>query len=120
MRRIRQIVQITFPVLMVLSCAPTTLTQEQMGKLDPELQRIVSGEDVSDQNLDISVLPDGRKQYGVIIRSLHSDEIRSAGITVGSVFGDVITARVTVEELRELVKLPSVRAVQSSTINFPH
>ena len=104
----------------------TSLTREEMAKLDPGLQQLFaqplpvppgrgsstdSGQP-ADASYDISVRANGVKEYGVIIRSSSPQDLRDAGIQVGSVFGDVITARVSVDELRRIVSLSTVRAVE--------
>jgi len=69
---------------------------------------------------DMTRRPDGTREYGIIIRTTSVDSLRAAGIRIQSVFGDVITARVSVDELRTIVRLPSVRAVQSGGKNTLH
>jgi hypothetical protein len=83
-----------------------------MAKLDPALQQLFAQSPPADAGYDLSVRPNGVKEYGVIIRSNNPQDLREAGIQVGSVFEDVVTARVSVEELRRVVSLPTVRAVE--------
>ena len=90
----------------------TSLTREEMAKLDPGLQQLLAQSPPSDASYDVSVRANGVKEYGVIIRSSSQQDLRDAGIQVGSVFGDVITARVSVEELCRIASLPTVRAVE--------
>jgi hypothetical protein len=106
--------------LLAFQCgAGDSLSREDMAKLDPGLQQLVTERSPTDAGYDITVRGDGVKEYGVIIRSDRPEDLRDAGIRVGSVFGDVITARVSVEELRRIVTLPSVRAIeQGSTIKI--
>jgi len=68
---------------------------------------------------DMSVRSDGTRVYGVIIRASNPDELRNAAIPLTSVTGDVITARLSLEELRKLIRLPSVRWVETGSTNFP-
>lgn len=90
------------------------LSQEEMAKLDPGLRQLFAQSAPGDSSYDVSVRPGGVKEYGVIIRSDSPQDLRDAGINVGSVFGDIITARVSVEELRRVVSLPAVRSVQQA------
>lgn len=90
-----------------------------MNKLDFTLQRLVLGEVVGEDQLPAAIRPDGSKEYGVIVRTNNVDELTKAGFQPNSVFGDVVTVRVTVEELRRLVKLSSVRFVEAGSKNYP-
>jgi len=99
--------------------AEGTLTSEERAKLDPPLQRLFSGGNPDESQFDVSTLSNGQKAYSVIIRSSNADELRSLGVQVGSVFQDVITARVTLKELRKILSLPAVRAVQTGSRNYP-
>jgi hypothetical protein len=103
-----------------LTCMPrSALTKEEMNKLDPTLQRLVSGENVGEDELGSTVRANGAKEYGVIVRSSDPDELKNAGFHLNSVFGEVVTVRVTTDELRRLVKLPSVRFVEAGSKNYP-
>lgn len=105
----------------VFSCGgPPTLTDQERAKLDPNLHALLTGGSVSTDRYDMTVRSDGTREYGIIIRTTSVDSLRAAGIRIQSVFGDVITARVSVDELRTIVRLPSVRAVQSGGKNTLH
>jgi len=107
--------------LVLVGCSGTTeLTEVERQKLDPPLLMLLRGEAVAESDFDASLRKDGTREYAVIIRSKNADEVKSAGIKVGSVFSDVITARVTIAELRKILSLSSVRAVQTSSKNYPH
>lgn len=88
-------------------------------KLDPALMKLLEGEAVNDSDYDVNVRSDGVKEYSVIIRSNNVDDLKSAGIRVGSTVSDIITARVTVQELRKALGIPSVRVVLNSTKSYP-
>jgi len=116
---------IKFAVLLIailaLTCGgPKELSDEERAKLDPRLIELLNSSSVSDAAYDVSMRPDGQKEYGVIIRTNNTDALRTIGIQVQSVFGDVVTARLTTDELRKVVALQSVRAVQNSGRNIPH
>ena len=108
-------------LFILVGCSSTTeLTEVERQKLDPPLLMLLRGEAVAESDFDASLRKDGTREYAVIIRSKNADEVKSAGIQVGSVFSDVITARVTIAELRRILSLSSVRAVQASSKNYPH
>jgi hypothetical protein len=113
--------------LLALECGQDSpLTREEMNKLDPGLRQLFvrpspasSGQDSSaehaepsDAGYDVTVRADGTKEYGVIIHSSSPQDLRDAGIHVGSVFGEIVTARVSVQELRRILPLPTVRSVE--------
>ena len=106
---------------LTFQCGPgTSLTREEMAKLDPGLQQLFAQSPPTDTSYDVSVRANGVKEYGVIVRSSSPQDLRDAGLQVGSVFGDVITARVSLEELRRIVSLPTVRAVERGTRSEIH
>ncbi len=106
-------------VAFLFSCARPLLTDREMAKLDPQLQRLVAGETVAESDYEVSNRLSGEKEYGVIIRSSNAEDLRSAGIPINSVIGDVITARLTISELKKVLTIPSVRALQNSSKNYP-
>ena len=107
--------------LLLAGCSSTTeLTEVERQKLDPQLTMLLRGDIVAESDLDAGIRKDGSKEYGVIIRSKSVEEIKQAGIQIGSAFSDVITARVTIPELRKILSLTSVRAVQSGSKNRTH
>jgi len=76
---------------------------------------LLSGDREDDKQLDITHRVDGTKEYAVIVQSEHPEAIRALGITVSSVFGDVIVVHVTLEELKNIVSLPTVQAVRTGS-----
>jgi hypothetical protein len=107
--------------LMLVGCSSTKeLTEAERQKLDPQLIMLLRGDAVADSDFDVGLRKDGSKEYAVIIRSKNVEEIKRAGIQIGSAFSDVITARVTIPELKKILSLTSVRAVQASSKNRPH
>ena len=116
----RKIMFMCFAATVALSCSGPGLSVEERAKLDPVLQELVSGQTVSEQRYDVTVRPDGTKEYGVIVRTDAPDDVRALGVAVGSVFGDVVTVRVTPDELRRIAALKTVKSVQNSGKNLPH
>jgi hypothetical protein len=108
-------------MFVLFSCGgPPTLTDQELAKLDPYLHALITEGTVPAERYDMTLRPDGTREYGIIIRTTSVDSLRAAGVRVQSVFGDVVTARVSVDELRNIVRLPSVRAVQSGGKNTLH
>jgi hypothetical protein len=106
--------------LVIAGCSSTIqLSEAERQKLDPQLTMLLRGDAVSDSDLDVGLRKDGSKEYAVIIRSTNVEEMKQAGIQVGSAFSDVITARVTIPELKKILGMASVRAVQASSKNRP-
>jgi len=106
--------------MLLVSCSATSrLSDVERAKLDPALQRLLAQDRIDEKEYDTSVRADGSKEYGLSVRSNNADEMRKAGIRVSSVFGDVVTVRVTLDELRKLVRLGSVRSIQNSSSNYP-
>jgi len=102
-------------------CATTGahLTTLEEQKLDPALQRLVLGNSPDRTDYDITPGPSGEEQFGVIVRTDNIEEVRKAGYAVTSAFGDVAVVRVTVLQLRSLVKLSSVKNVTNGSKNRP-
>lgn len=106
--------------LLLFSCyGPRRLSDDERSKLDPGVQRLLTQERMVETDYDVTERPDGAKEYGLVVRSNNVDELKKAGIRVSSVFGDVVTVRVTLEELKMLVSLASVRSVQNGSKNYP-
>ena len=106
--------------LLVACGGPMALTEAERAKLDPGLQSLLAEGTGSEAHYDLSIRTDGTREYGVIVRTTDAEKLRAAGIHVQSVLGDVVTVRVTVDELRDVARLPSVRAVQNSGRNTLH
>jgi hypothetical protein len=111
---------IVLGVLFLYACSSSSnLSEADRLKLDPLLVRLLNAERILDADYDSNLRPDGTREYAVIIRSKSVEDLRSAGIQVASVFGDVITARVNIAELKKIVRLNSVRAITVGSKNYP-
>lgn len=119
MRRYANLFLILLSALSLTCKSHSTLTKEEMNKLDPTLQRLVSGEVIAEDELPSTVRADGKKEYGVIVRSTDVDELKKAGFKLNSVFGEVVTVRVTTDELRQIAKMQSVRFIEAGSKNYP-
>jgi hypothetical protein len=56
------------------------------------------------------VQSNGNEAYPVLIRG-GADDIRLAGIHLNSEIGDLLTAVVTVDQIKALARIPSVRSI---------
>jgi len=108
-------------LLSVCACKSTSdLSKEERAKVDTAIMKLLSGAEVDDKDYDVGARQDGFKEYGVIIRAEKTDELQSAGIKIQSVFGNVVTARLTLAEMRRILSLSSVRSVENGSKNYPH
>jgi len=105
----------------VSGCAgPAALSEQEKEKLDPFLQQLVEGKPVNEAKLNISVNNDGTKLYGVIISIKPKVKESDLGIHCNTIQPGLATARLTLEEIKGIVKLDAVIRVESgskSTIN---
>ncbi len=102
--------------ILTFQCSSThSLSNTEKSKLDAPLTRLLAGAQVGNSLVDETIRPDGTSEYAVIVRSEHPEEIKAMGIAVGSVFGDVIIVHATIEEIRKIVSLPAVRALESGS-----
>ena len=102
-------------------CSSTPpLTDQEMAKLHPQVQRLLAGEPVPELDETSSLRSDGSRAYELIVRTTKPDELHSIGVTPQSQFGDVLTVRATAEEIVKLAQLPSLIAIEPGSKNFPH
>jgi hypothetical protein len=103
-------------VLLLAGCAQSgSLTADQEAKLEPRLRQLLAGENVAGVNAVKS--NGGIEQYDIIIRGSSADDVRAAGVTPNSVIGEVMTARVRVDQIRTLAKITSIRSLQMGSAN---
>ncbi len=108
-------------VLCVWSCAPSyDLAPGELAKIDPKLRVLLEQEDVTDALFDVGVRADGSREYGVIVYGSNPDTLRALGISLQTVLGEMMTARVTAGELRILAAQSSVRSILKSEQAYPH
>jgi len=106
--------------LSLFHCSTTLpLSDAEEAKLDRPLTRLLSGETVDKRLFDVQKKEDGTEIYAVIVRSYHAEAVRELGIDVSSVFGNVIVARASLQQLRALVDLPLIDAIQTGSTNSP-
>ena len=93
---------------------PQMLSETEKAKLDPPLIRLLTnGDNVGE--FDSSKRSDGSTTYTVVIIASQEDEVRATGATISSIFGSVIVAHATIEELRKILLLKYVRAIQTGS-----
>jgi hypothetical protein len=110
-------------LLFLAGCsASRDLTPDQLSKLDARLQMLLSGaaSQPALSELDSSVRPDGVRVYAVVIRGGTVEELRKEGIPATGGIGAVATARVTIEELKSLARISSVRSVETAKTVYPN
>ncbi len=104
-----------FSVLALYCSSTKSLSEAEKAKLDLPLLHLLTDKHVEENRLDILTRSDGTKEYAVIVQSVHPEDIRTLGITISSVFGDIIVVHASLEELKNIVSLPSVRAVRTGS-----
>ena len=107
---------IAIAVLMLhsLQCSSSkSLSDIEKAKLDSPLLHLLNGNGEDNKRLDITHRSDGTKEYAVVVQSEHPEAIRTLGINVSSVFGDIIVVHVTLEELKNIVSLSTVKSIRT-------
>jgi len=109
-----------FPLL--AGCAAShDLTPEQHAKLDARLQVLLAkGAGMVPDDMDSSVRPDGTREYAVVIHGGSAGELRAAGVPVAGGIGAISTARVSLEELKSLARITTVRSIETAKIVRPN
>lgn len=97
----------------------SNLSAEARSKLDPALQRLVAGRPQSTDAYTTSSRGDSTV-YSVLITTSDVEQLRKADLPVGSVMGDVVTARLAVSEIRTAASLSSVRSIENPSNARPH
>lgn len=101
-----------FLVLSIHCSSINSLSDADKAKLDTPLVHLFAGDQVDKSLVGETLRPDGTKEYAVIVRSEHPEEIKALGVGVSGEFGDVIVVHATIEELRKITSLPTVRALE--------
>jgi len=102
-----------------MACSSSAkLSKLEQEKLDPAIQKLVLGENTSDKKYQASRREDGIKIYSVIIKSTNPQELQDIGITPNTVTGEIIAARLSIKEIRQVVLLPSVKSVNNISKSY--
>lgn len=120
---IRSIFLGVFCVLLIgtngCASSETALTSAQRQKLDPALQRLLRGGARSIDRYETHERTDGATVYSVILRSDRPEALRDAGLPLNSVRDDIITARLTINQLKEAARLEAVRSIENPKQTYP-
>lgn len=107
-------VTLLLPIALAACQSSLELTEAEKAKFDARLQPLISGKaDIVESDYDVSTNKDGKKIYGIIVRGSSAEDIRKLGIAVNSTLGEIITTRCTIEEMKKIAKLPSVKAIEA-------
>jgi lipopolysaccharide export LptBFGC system permease protein LptF len=97
--------------LLFINCRNTApLSQAESEKLDRALQRLVTGQSLSRDSYTISTR-DGDTVYSVLIRTDDPERLSQSNVPIGTVNGNIVTARLTIDQIREAASLPFVRSI---------
>jgi len=109
---------ITGAVLLAAGCednqASMALTEAEKAKLGPTLQQVVAGDTTAVRESARAMRSDGTAVYLVFIRTSEADVLRRAGLPIGSVSGEMATARLSADQLRQAARLDAVKAIRIS------
>lgn len=94
------------------------LTTHQLQKLDPALRTLLE-EDRSEHDLPSSTRPDGTVVYSVFLRTSDVDAVRNAQIPINSTSGDILTARLSIDQIRRAARVEAVTSIRSSGAATP-
>jgi hypothetical protein len=97
-----------------------SLSKAEKEKLDPFLRLLVLDEEIDEDKYSIYQQEDGTILYGVLIQTTDVEEINKTGIQINSENGNIITAKLTLQDIRRLVTLKSVVFINNSTKNKIH
>ncbi len=103
----------------IIACSSgANLSKDEKMKLDPSLQKLLNDKEVPDKQYNVMIKEDGTKTYGVIIRSDKPADLETAGIFINSVSGDIITCKLTIQEIRKVAAIPSVSSISNSSKSY--
>ena len=91
------------------------LTAMEKEKLDPQLQNLITAEEIPEGLYNITVDSSGERRFGVIIITRSISAVKQAGIRTNSVEGEFVTAKLTIAELRRVASLKEVTAIKNTS-----
>lgn len=118
MKIILKLILLTMVLIISACTSGAQLSRAEQEKLDPSLQKLLLGDPLPESNYSISETANGQKLYGVIITSTNPDDLEKAGVVPNTVSGEIVTARITVEEMKKAVLLDSVKNIKNSSKSF--
>jgi hypothetical protein len=109
-------------LLMAAGCATSriVLKDEERAKLDPPLQRLITGEQADAADYRTFPGEGGQPLYGVIVHGQSLTQLDRLGYRVTSVMGDMAVAHLTIEQIVSLVRLPTIRSIENGSTNELH
>lgn len=114
----RLVLLLLLPLLAGMQCSSSsTLSEDEMEKLDPALRHLLEQE--GDESGPFEYVTsrreeDGTTVYAVTLRAEEPGALEEAGLPLGSVFGEIATARLSLEEIKEAARLEAVRGIRNS------
>lgn len=97
-----------------------SLSQRQRRRLGPALQRSLTGDSLATGDVKAVGTRDGEKVFSVLIRSDNADALREAGISLTSVVGSTIAARLTRNEILKAASVEDVQSIRTDQEMKPH
>lgn len=93
---------------------PASFTEMQWGKLDHALKLLFrEGPDNPFFTYQISTREDGERAYGVLLRASNPEALAEANLPLGNPSGEIVTGRLTLEEIRRATRLDAVVSISN-------
>jgi len=96
-----------------------TLRQSELRKLGPVLRSVIIDESHPGPLYDITLQEDGTYLLGVVIRTDDPDRLKQTGIPLLATGGGRATARLTKDQVREVVRIRGVQYIELATTSRP-
>lgn len=90
------------------------LSAGQKQRLAPSLRRLVRGEEQTPNPVEPVGTRDGAPVYGVMIECSDPAALREAGVPLVSVQGTLITARLTLDQIRTAAAVDAVQSIRAA------
>ncbi len=107
---------LAFAVVALHCVHSNQLTDTELAKLDVRLRPAMLGTGNPGDGCGSSLRPDGTTVYSVLIRG-RADELRAHDIPLMGTVGEISTAVLTLDEIKNAARLPSVRSVDCGSTN---
>lgn len=98
----------------------TARTADQKNRIGPTLRRLMRGDRRVQRRVEPVGQRDGEPVYSVTIECDRPSALREAGLPLTSVQGDVITARLTLDQVRVAAAVAAVQIIRADTPVRPH
>jgi hypothetical protein len=102
------------------SSSPVALKDAERAKLDPALQRLVTGDQANPADYHSFPGEGGQALFSVIVHGQSLTGLERMGYRMRSVLGDMAVAHLTIEQILTLVRLPSIRFIENGGTNELH